>query len=159
MKPEARPEFRLGEVRALAGRRIAGIAMRYGAVAPCLAERFLPGAFGDVPDRIGLNLQHDGNLVVGQAELLDDELALRVEADVAEAVHSLVARGALSGLSIEFLPRAERKDGAIRVIEKADLAGLAVVDKAAYPTATVEARARLDVPDRQVLFRALSGLV
>ena len=51
-------------------------------------------------------------------------------------------RGALSGFSVEFHSRAERRERGIRVIERADLSGLALVDRGAYPQSKAEVRAR-----------------
>ena len=147
-------EHRLtGELRAASGRRIEGVALRYGDMATLpdgRRERFEPGAFGTVI-ATRLNLQHDVEVRLGSATLMDGPTALRAAAAVPEAVHALVRRGALNGFSVEFNARAERDEGGVRVIERADLAGLAVVDRGAYPAATVEARARSG--------RTLRGLV
>ena len=53
-----------------------------------------------------------------------------------------MTRGALSGFSIEFHSKAERREAGVRVIERADLTGLALVDKGAYPQSVAEVRAR-----------------
>ena len=76
-------------------------------------------------------------------QLTDGPQALEVRAELAEgaAALELVKRGALRGFSIEFHAVAERRDGGIRVIERATLSGLALVDKPSYPGATVEVRA------------------
>ena len=55
---------------------------------------------------------------------------------------TLVRSGVLRGLSIEFKALAERMGGTTRIIERARLGGLAVVDTPAYPESSVEARAR-----------------
>ena len=61
------------------------------------------------------------------------------EADDALApVRSKVMRG----LSVEFNATRERREGGIRVIEKATLSGLALVDRGAYHGTGVEARRR-----------------
>ena len=54
---------------------------------------------------------------------------------------ALVKAKVLRGLSVEFLAQRERVVGGVRVIERGTVYGLAVVDSAAYPDATVAARA------------------
>ena len=138
-------EHRAGLEFRIAGRTLSGVAMRYGDVSPDFRERFEPGAFGTVPATIPVNLQHDSAIVVAErAVLADSPRELRVRADLPEgsAALKLVRRGALSGFSIEFNAHSERREAGIRVIERAALTGLALVDSGAYPGATAEVRAR-----------------
>ena len=140
------PEHRAGCESRVAGRTLSGVALRYGDISPDFQERFVPRAFGNV-DRVAFNLQHDRSLIVApEALLTDSPRELRVRADLPEssAALKLVRRGALNGFSIEFHSRAERREGAIRVVERADLAGLALVDRGAYPQSLAEIRARGD---------------
>ena len=126
------------------GRTLSGRALVYGDVSPDFNERFLPGAFGEVRT-IPINLQHDPAIIVAPDALLTDTpRELRVRADLPEgsAALSLIRRGALSGFSIEFHAKAERRDAGIRVVERAELTGLALVDRGAYPESTAEVRAR-----------------
>ena len=146
-------EFRYCEIRA-EGRVLEGTALAYGDLARIgsRAERFLAGAFGaDVGGAdILMNVQHDRGRVLartggGGLVLTDTPTALEVRAELPETREStdtlaLVAAGVLRGLSLEFQPLAERMEGGVRVITRARLAGLAVVDKPAYPASTVEAR-------------------
>ena len=132
------PEFRVS------GRTLSGRALVYGDTAPDFRERFEPGAFGEVRT-VPINLQHDPRLVVAERAILTDSpRELRVRADLPEgsAALALVKRGVLSGFSIEFHARAERREGGIRVIERAELSGLALVDRGAYPQSTAEIRKR-----------------
>lgn len=132
------PEFRVS------GRTLSGVAMRYGDVSPDFRERFMPGAFGPVAT-IAINLQHDSNLVLAADALLTDsprELRVRADLPPSSAALALVRRGALSGFSIEFRSKSERREGGIRVVERATLTGLALVDAGAYPQSTAEVRAR-----------------
>ena len=117
--------------------------MPYGTIAPGFRERFEPGAFGDVPATLALNLQHDPAVVVAEAvSLTDGPLALHAAATLADgsAALALVRRGALRGFSVEFRATAERREGGVRVIEQAELTGLALVDRPAYPAAGAEVR-------------------
>ena len=139
-------EHRAGCEFRVAGRTLSGVAMRYGDVAPGFNERFVPGAFGEVRT-VDVNLQHDASLIaVRGAVLIDSPRELRVRADLPEgsAALQLVRRGALNGFSVEFKPQLERREAGVRVVERADLTGLALVDQGAYPAATAEVRARGD---------------
>ena len=143
------------ELRVL-GRRLEGVVMVYGALARDRAERFEPGAFDPVPAQTPLNVQHDSTLQVGLAQLTDSPSELRMHALLGEGsgVHDLVRRGALAGLSVEFRSLVETRDNAgTRVISKAKLEGLAVVDQGSYQT-RLEARQAVEV--RQ---RSLSGMI
>ena len=140
MAPERRAG---GEVR-VSGRTLTGTAMAYGTISPSFQERFAAGAFGEVR-AVDLNLQHDRGIVLARgAELTDSPEALRVSATLPEgsAALALVRRRAMRGFSIEFHARAERRESGIRVVERAELTGLALVDRPAYPASGAEVRAR-----------------
>ena len=118
--------------------------MTFGDISPEHSERFLPGAFGPAPSA-PLNIQHDRNMVVldaGDYELTDTARALEIRAELAagSAALELVRRGALNGFSVEFHSRKERRESGIRVIERADLAGVGLVDQPSYPESTAEIR-------------------
>lgn len=138
---------RAGEVRALSGSRIEGVVMRYGALGTIPGgrrERFMPGAFGSVPDAIDLTLQHDPASVVGRVALTDSATELRAAGEVTPAVHELVRRRALTGFSVEMMVSGERTvpdfGASVREVHGASLEGLSVVDEAAYPASGIEAR-------------------
>ena len=138
------PEHRAGGEVRVAGRTLSGIAMPYSTVSPGFNERFEPGAFGDV-STVDVNLQHDPGVVLARgATLTDSPRALSVSATLADgaAALQLVKRGALRGFSVEFHSRSERREAGVRVIERAELGGLALVDMPAYPAAAAEIRAR-----------------
>ena len=119
--------------------------MPYGSIAPGFRERFEPGAFGDLPETMALNLQHDPGVVVAPSvALTDGPQALRAAATLADgsAALALVRRGALRGFSVEFRATAERREAGVRVVARATLTGLALVDRPAYPAAGAEVRAR-----------------
>ena len=133
-----------GEVR-VAGRTLSGVAMPYGTVSPSFRERFEPGAFGDIRGTVDVTLQHDPGIVLARgATLTDSPRALSVSAtlEAGAAALELVSRKALRGFSVEFRATRERRDAGIRVVERADLTGLALVDSPAYPSAGAEVRAR-----------------
>ncbi len=137
-------EHREGVSFRVSGRVLSGRALVYGDISPDFNERFLPGAFGEVRT-VPVNLQHDPRLVVSEAAtLIDSTRSLDVRADLPDgsAALALVRRGALTGFSIEFHANAERREAGVRVVERAELTGLALVDRGAYPQSTVEIRAR-----------------
>ncbi|MDD9980193.1 MAG: HK97 family phage prohead protease [Gammaproteobacteria bacterium] len=130
----------------VSGRTLSGRAIPYGEVSPDFAERFLPGAFGPELPTVPLNLQHDTTIELipaGGLALTDGPRALEVRAELPEgsAALALVRRGALTGFSVEFHAESERREAGIRVIERARLVGVALVDKPGYPGATAEVRA------------------
>jgi HK97 family phage prohead protease len=172
-QPAALPEratddgvmVRYCELRYEAERTISGIALRYGDVAVIWGEkeRFESGAFGDISKAdVIMNMQHardkpiarsgGGGLIVS-----DDgsEVAIRAElpdTQTANETLELVKKRVLRGLSIEFRPsdwRYEGKDGdRTLVIEKAELRGVAVVDRPAYPASRVDPRAEARKEDQ-----------
>ena len=99
-----------------------------------------------------LNVAHDRGRPIartggGGLALADSAEALTIRADLpvtreADDALALVRAGVLRSLSIEFRAAAERMEGAVRVIERATLAAIGLVDTGAYPGSTVEARRR-----------------
>ena len=149
-------EKRFAEFRSEAGRRLIGTLVKYGDTAKLpggIKERFMPGAFGDVAALdVILNGHHDRGRPLartgGAGLVLEDSAdALSMTATLpktrdADDVLELVRTGVLRGLSLEFAAQSERMESATRVIERARLGGLAVVDRPAYPESGIEARAR-----------------
>ena len=148
-------ERRFSELRQ-EGRTLSGVLLRYGDTAslPWGRERFEPGAFGDV-DRLDilLNSHHSRQRPLartggGGLELIDTREALNIRAMLpitqdANDTIALIRGGVLRGLSLEFSAVAERMEGQTRIVERAELRGLAVVDRPAYPDSLVQARAEL----------------
>ena len=138
------------------------MALRYGDVATIggQPERFEPGAFGDVAAMdVVLNRQHDRRTPLARTgggglslqdgpESLTMAAALPKTRDAADTLE-LVKTGVLRGLSVEFHALCERFDGALRVIERAVLTGLGVVDKPAYAESTIATRQLEVVETRQ----------
>ena len=126
--------------------------MVYGSVGqgPHGPEVFLPGSFGNVEQAsLVLNVQHDRGRPLakspGTMRFVDTASMLSMVAsppDTAEARDAklLVQAEILTGLSIEFHAiEQEHRDG-LRIIRKAQLTGVGLVDEPAYVTSTVEAR-------------------
>ena len=146
-------ERRYVELRQEGGRRLSGVAVSYGdlAAVPFGRERIEPGAFTPIGDVI-LNAGHDRQAPLartggGGLELVDTERELIVRATLPETraaddVLELVRAGVLRGLSVEMRPVSVRMEGGLRIIERAKLVGVAVVDTPAYPASEVEARRR-----------------
>ena len=137
-----------------------GVAMPYNEdadIAGMFTERFLPGAFGDVTHAdVVANVQHDrgrplartgssGGLVLEDGPIARRAAVLLPDTTEGRDTAVLVRRGVLAGFSIEF--RIE-KDGeswqgdSLRVISRAELRGIAIVDRPAYDAATAEVAKR-----------------
>ena len=141
-------ETRAGLSFRVQGRTVSGTALRYGDIADMgrFREMFVSGAFAPIGS-VSLNLQHDGSRVLATTGaglvLADGPRSLEVRAELrGKAEHDLVRRGALRGFSVEFHAKEERREGGTRVIERAVLAGIALVDEPAYAGSVAEARAR-----------------
>ena len=138
------PERRAGVEFRIAGRTLTGTVLRYGDVSPEHRERFQPGAFAPVPD-VPMRLQHDPAMQIlpaGAFILNDTERALEIRAELpaGSAALDLTRRGACNGWSVAFHARAERREAGIRVIERAELVEVSLVDQPSYPASTAEVR-------------------
>ena len=157
-------EYRYAAMEATpGGRRVAGVAIRYGERATIegkFVEEFRPGAFAPIGDVI-LNWQHDRNKPLartgehGGLQLADSATELRVaatlpETTLADDAVELIRRGVFRGLSIEFRSIRESTVGGVRIIEKALLSGIGIVDRPAYSNAEVQARMAMGAPKRRV---------
>ena len=152
-------EMRFCEVRA-EGRSLSGTAVRYGDVASFAwgRERIEPGAFAPLGDAI-LNAQHDRTTPLARTEgggliLVDSEAALEIRAELpptrsADDVLALVRAKVMRGLSIEFQALQERSEANVRIIERARLVGVSVVDTPAYPASAIEARCAVALVPRR----------
>ena len=144
-------ERRYFELRQGEGRRLEGTAVRYGdeAALPWGKERFEAGAFSGGMSDVRLTVQHDRGRPLartGAGLTLDDNaerLALAAELPAtreADDTMTLVRAGVLRGLSVEFRAVVERMEGETRVISRATLGAVSVVDEPAYPQSEIEAR-------------------
>ena len=151
------------EVR-VSGRTLTGAAMVYGSRAKDRAEMFEPGSLVPVLP-VTLNLQHDPTREIattadGSLRLADTAEALNISADLREgsAELELVRRGALRGLSVEFAPIRERRESGLRVVSRAALPAIGLVDAGSYRTAVElrHAAATLNVESRVRMGRTLA---
>ena len=138
-------ERRESEFR-LQGRTLIGNAIRYGDISPAHRERFQAGAFAPLPADLTLNLQHDSEREIASTGkglvVQDTAAALTLTAELREgsAELNLVRRKTLNGLSVEFHALQESRDNGIRVIERAELTGIGLVDMPSYPASRIELR-------------------
>lgn len=154
-------ETRFSELRSDDDGTVSGVAMAYGTVAVVggQAERFEPQAFEFPASGVFLNVQHQRTQPVakfpdGGLELRDSDTALTMRATLADTT---VGRDALtnikqkilSGLSIEFVALEERFEQGTRIISKALLRAIGIVDVPAYSESIVEARAEVRIEHRQ----------
>ena len=158
-------EYRYCEMRLEGERTLVGTAMSYGDVATMPwgeKERFEPGAFGDLGNRdIILNVQHDRGRPIartggGGLKVSDNGTRLEIRAELPETREAddtlqLVQNRVLRGLSIEFNPRSDKLENDVRVITRADLNGIAVVDKPAYKQSRVDAREETETMNEDTL--------
>lgn len=147
-------ETRHFELRQSGERSVSGICMRYGSRAslPFGEEMFSAGAFGDLSQAdIILNRQHIREMPLartkdsadddyGRLILNDDERRLLVTADLPDTTEArdtmeLVKAKILRGLSIEFEALEDRYEGSLRIIDRAIISGVGIVDRPAYADA------------------------
>ena len=148
-------EYRYCELRAdFPERRLEGVAMKYGSIGQIghLRERFEAGAFGDLATAdVILNKQHvrgeplartnGGGLVLTDTNMELKISAILPETRAADDVLTLIKTSVLRGLSIEFRATRERMESGVRVVSRAVLRGIGVVDAGAYRESIVAARA------------------
>ncbi len=143
-------EKRYSEVSA-DGRRLTGTVVKYGDIATVNGqpERFNPGSL--LCSDVILNRQHDKSVPLARTgaglNLRDGPEALHMEALLPETQDgkdtlTLVRSGVLRGLSVEFEAIAEHDEDGVRVVDVANLSGLAVCDRPAFQQSTVEARVK-----------------
>ena len=138
------------EVRA-EGRRLSGVAIKYGATSASHREQFEPGSLR-LDDPVILDWEHDQLRALawspdGGLELVDGPDAMRMSAELpplpgGDRALEEVRAGRVSGLSIRFRPVRERMENGIRIIEEALLRGIAITRAPSYQDSRVEARSR-----------------
>lgn len=124
-----------------------GVVVRYGETASIgdFRERFEPGAFGDTlaSPALRVNLQHRRERPLAIPRFDDTPTALHAAFTLPDTsdgrdARALMETGVLTGLSMEFVPVEERFEGGVRVISRAQMLGLALVDYPAYSQSLVE---------------------
>ena len=130
-------------------RILEGIVITYGEKAngDYGPERFEAGSleYGDCI----LNVQHDRGRPIARTpdtlQLIDSKESLRLRADLPETREgtdalTMVRNRILQGLSVEFRAIQERLEAGVRVITRARLTGIGLVDSPSYEGSRVEAR-------------------
>ena len=148
--PEVERRAALGEIR-VEGRKLTGTVLRFGEISPSHKERFAPGSIR-MAGPVHLDLGHDRERVVaylpgGGLELTDQGEALELTADLppipaADRALDEIRAGKVTGLSVEFRAVKESRVNGVRVIEVAELSGVAIVARPSYEGSRVEARNR-----------------
>ena len=144
------------------GRTLIGAAVRYGDVSPTHRERFEAGSLIVSPDLAPTLGHRTGQVLAYGADVRVEDRAdaLIVSAhlprtETAEKALAGVQSGRYRGWSVEFVAREETRDtSGIRVIRRADLPGLALVDHPSYPGSEVQARRRRKRSYSSVIRRA-----
>ena len=116
-----------------------------------MTERFEQGSIEFAP-AVMLTKQHDRAAALarwpdGGLELLQSDGEARLQANLAPTqlardTYTLIRGKVLTGLSVEFAALAERMDGQQRVIERALVPFISIVDSPEYKLSTIEARAK-----------------
>ena len=144
-------EKRFFEIREMGDeRRFAGVAIPYNTKTRIghFEEEFLPRSL-KTSGEVRLNFQHDRkrplcvNKKNGGLILTDTDTELRAEIDLpptqeGKDSRELIKRGVITGLSVEFRAIVDEWRGNSRTIHKAELLGLALVDRPQYAGATLE---------------------
>ena len=139
------------EVREVEGKpRLIGTLMPYGERAKDRPELFEAGSLS-WPDASGVVLrrQHERSKPIMRFVPVEVEGRLMIDSAIPSTTAGMdateeIRSGLLTGLSVEFRATAQTIVGGIRRISKAVLTGAGLVDSAAYESATVEARAKVE---------------
>ena len=145
---------------------ITGTVMRYGDIAfigKTYHERFMPGSL--TYDDVVLNLLHDRRQPVARTgaglELQETSKSLETRITIPNTEYGRRARELINakivrGLSAEFIPIDESFEGGMRVIKRAELHGIGLVDRPAYPASTIDRGLTIPLEYRQ---RGLSAFI
>lgn len=149
-----RMEQRFCEFRATPEGVIEGVVMRYGseAVIGDFRERFEAGALRY--DDVIVNLMHQRTEPVARTDAgltFSDGAELRARIELPDTVYGrrareLAAARILRGFSVEFVAREERWEGRTRIVQRADLTGIGLVDRPAYPDSVIASRMAASMP-------------
>ena len=152
--PEQRIERRFVEFRAVEDRFISGVAVPYGKASNLgpFTETIAAGAFEPIGE-LRLNVMHERARAIavnrpgGGLVLHDSSAELRAEVELptygeGQAVAELCARGVLSGFSVEMAVSSDAWEGRSRLVQKASLVGLALVDTPGHDGAVLDLERR-----------------
>lgn len=133
------------EVRAAAGSepRLVGTILQEGRAAdhPRHPEVFAPGSCRWDADGVGIAVEHGGKTLVRAHPVRGRDGRLTIAAPVTAELRAAVD-GGKTGMSVEFVPLAERRTGSgIREILEAFIRRAVVTDRAIYKTTAAEVRA------------------
>ena len=148
--------FRAGGLRAdSASRRVEGIAVNYNSpttIYKGVEEMFLPGAFRNIEPKMNATAQHDRSLPLGIPVWEDSDDAMRFSFELPPGARqdqmlSDVQAGLIRGASIEFFvnpdgeTRSTPAENVTRyIVGDADLVGISLVDRPAYPRLDVRGK-------------------
>ena len=143
--------------------RLTGVIMRYGTPGVRGRESFAAGALRWPSNGIRVDLEHasapvKGGLIAPIMRTIpivsDDGAEVRIDAPLpnTQAARDLAVLmrsdpPVYSGLSVEFLASRDHHAGGQRVVDDAELQGVALVDTPSYPSTSVEVRS--DKPPRR----------
>ncbi|MCY4019262.1 MAG: HK97 family phage prohead protease [Chloroflexi bacterium] len=148
MKPSDATEFRFVECRATRD-DVRGRVLRFGdkATIGTFTETWDPDAprYSDVI----VNLMHDRRMPIARSgaglemnrsdQALDAVITLP-QTRYAEDARALIDAGLIRGLSVEFRTLKDDWDGHHRLIQSAEITGIGLVDRPAYPDSVLAAR-------------------
>lgn len=151
MAGQARVEHRASPYLRVDGRTLSGTAVLYGDRANLgwAEEEIRAGAFAPLSPDVRMTVQHDrGRLIARTGAGLtmvegDDRLDFRAEligTREADDVLLGVRHGLLRGVSVEMIVTEEEMRGDLRIVHKATLGGISVVDEPAYKGSVLTAR-------------------
>ncbi|MYE58130.1 MAG: hypothetical protein F4X35_00875 [Alphaproteobacteria bacterium] len=147
MSSATRTELRFVELRA-DDEGLSGTVVRYGEWSRIwhFHERIEAGALS--LDDVIVNLQHDRGKPVAREgtdyltlQNSDEAMTLRMKyppTTYGREARELVDAGLLRGLSLEMYVQRDSWDGMRRTVEKADVRGVGLVDRPAYPSSTID---------------------
>ena len=128
--------------------RLSGVLLRYGEVSPERREKFAPGALHWPADGIVLREMHTRQSPILRVlpELRGDQVVIDAalpDTQRGRDAATMVRSGTLRGLSVEFQTERDTylADG-VRLVERAGLVGVGLVDEPSYKGSTVEVRSR-----------------
>ena len=137
-------EFRQDETRESPG-RLTGVLLRYEVRADDRPEMFMRGALYWPPEGVIVNQQHNRQMLITRVVPFLDGDELRIDTALPNTTAGRdaatnVREGILTGLSVEFQSEREGRRNGLRVISRARLGGMGLVDSSSYKGSTVEVR-------------------